>query len=64
MADRARLYVRLVSETATTHAGGGYDLPTLWSRSYFVASVGAAMVRRHIDIQCERPWRKTKAARG
>jgi putative transposase len=36
-------------------------LPTLWSRSLFVASVGAvseAAVRRYIDTQYERPWRK------
>lgn len=36
-------------------------LPTLWSRSFFVASVGAvsaATVRRYIDTQYERPWRK------
>lgn len=37
-------------------------LPTLWSRSFFVASVGAvsaATVRRYIDTQYERPWRKS-----
>lgn len=36
-------------------------LPTLWSRSYFVASVGAVSaetVRKYIDTQYERPWRK------
>jgi putative transposase len=36
-------------------------LPTLWSRSYFVASVGAVSadtVQRYIDTQYERPWRK------
>lgn len=36
-------------------------LPTLWSRSYLVASVGAvsaATVQRYIDTQYERPWRK------
>jgi putative transposase len=36
-------------------------LPTLWSRSYFVATVGtvsAETVRRYIDTQDERPWRK------
>ncbi|MEX5637660.1 IS200/IS605 family transposase [Parafrankia sp. FMc2] len=35
-------------------------LPTLWSRSYFVATVGAVCadtVRRYIDTQNERPWR-------
>jgi REP-associated tyrosine transposase len=40
-------------------------LPTLWSRSFFVASVGAvsaATVRRYIDTQYERPWR-TEGAR-
>jgi putative transposase len=39
-------------------------LPTLWSRSYFVASVGAvsaATVQRYIDTQYERPWRKDRA---
>ena len=36
--------------------------PTLWSRSYFVASgaVSAATVGRYIDTQYERPWRKEK----
>ena len=36
-------------------------LPTLWSRSYFVASVGAVSadtVERYIDTQYERPWQK------
>lgn len=36
-------------------------LPTLWSRSYSVASVGAVSaetVQRYIDTQYERPWRK------
>lgn len=39
-------------------------LPTLWSRSYFVASVGAVSattVQRYIDTQYERPWRKDRA---
>ena len=39
-------------------------LPTLWSRSYFAASVGAvpaAAVQRYIDTQYERPWRKENA---
>jgi putative transposase len=39
-------------------------LPTLWSRSFFVASVGAvsaATVRRYIDTQYERPWRRERA---
>jgi putative transposase len=39
-------------------------LPTLWSRSFFVASVGAvsaATVRRYLDTQYERPWRKERA---
>lgn len=38
-------------------------LPTLWSKSYFTATVGAvsdATVRRYIDTQYERPWRKEK----
>lgn len=38
-------------------------LPTLWSRSFFVASVGAvsaATVQRYIDTQHERPWRKDR----
>lgn len=37
-------------------------LPTLWSSSYFVASVGAVSaetVQRYIETQYERPWRKT-----
>ena len=36
-------------------------LPTLWSRSYFVVTVGAvsaSAVQRYIDTQYERPWRK------
>lgn len=36
-------------------------IPTLWSRSYFVASVGAVSattVQKYIDTQWERPWRK------
>ncbi|WP_433463864.1 IS200/IS605 family transposase [Spirillospora sp. CA-128828] len=36
-------------------------LPTLWSSSYFVATVGAVSqdtVRRYIDTQWERPWKK------
>lgn len=39
-------------------------LPTLWSRSYFVATVGAvsaATVQRYIDTQYERPWRKGRS---
>ena len=39
-------------------------LPTLWSRSYFVASVGAVSavtVQRYIDTQYERSWRKERA---
>lgn len=37
-------------------------LPTLWSRSFFVASVGAVSektVQRYIETQYERPWRKS-----
>lgn len=36
-------------------------LPTLWSRSFFVATVGAvsaATVKRYIDTRYERPWRE------
>lgn len=36
-------------------------LPTLWSRSFLVATVGAvsaAAVQRYIDTQYERPWLK------
>jgi putative transposase len=36
-------------------------LPTLWSRSYFIASAGAVSaetVKQYIDTQYERPWRK------
>ena len=39
-------------------------LPTLWSRSYFAATVGAvsaATVRRYTDTQYELPWRKERA---
>lgn len=38
-------------------------LPTLWSSSYFAASVGAVSaetVQQYIDTQCERPWRKDR----
>jgi putative transposase len=37
-------------------------LPTLWSRSFFCATVGAVSadtVQRYIDTQYERPWRKS-----
>lgn len=37
-------------------------LPTLWSRSFFVSTVGAVSaktVQQYIDTQWERPWRKT-----
>jgi len=40
-------------------------LPTLWSRSFFVATVGAvsaATMQRYIDTQYERPWRKGAAS--
>ncbi|WP_433467777.1 IS200/IS605 family transposase [Spirillospora sp. CA-128828] len=36
-------------------------LPTLWSSSYLVSSVGAVSddtVQRYIDTQWERPWKK------
>jgi putative transposase len=39
-------------------------LPTLWSRSYFASTVGnvnAATIKRYIDTQWERPWRKEPA---
>src|SRR4029079_14891854 len=39
------------------------QLPTLWSSSYFAAPVGAVSadtVRRYIDTQWERPWKKQK----
>ncbi|WP_225096289.1 IS200/IS605 family transposase [Streptomyces sp. CoH27] len=39
------------------------QLPTLWSSSYFAASVGdvsADTIRRYIDTQWERPWRERK----
>lgn len=39
-------------------------LPTLWSRSFFVATVGAvsaATVQRYIDTQYERPWRTERS---
>lgn len=39
-------------------------LPTLWSRSFFVATVGsvsAETVQKYIDSQWERPWRKDGA---
>lgn len=42
-------------------------LPTLWSSSYFAASVGAVSaetVRTYIDTQWERPWKKDKETRS
>jgi putative transposase len=39
-------------------------LPTLWSRSYFAATVGTApaqTVPRYIGTQTGRPWRKERA---
>lgn len=36
-------------------------LPTLWSRSFFAVTVGAVSamaVRRYLDSQYERPWRR------
>ncbi len=42
-------------------------LPTLWSSSYFAASVGAVSadtVRKYIETQWERPWKKDKEARA
>lgn len=42
-------------------------MPTLWSSSYFAASVGAVSaetVRKYIDTQWERPWTKGKGARS
>jgi putative transposase len=39
------------------------QLPTLWSSSYFAASVGAVSadtVQRYIETQWERPWKKEK----
>lgn len=38
-------------------------LPTLWSSSYFAASVGAVSadtVQKYIDTQWERPWKKRR----
>lgn len=38
-------------------------LPTLWSRSFFVATVGTVSpttVRRYMDTQYERPWRRDR----
>jgi putative transposase len=40
------------------------QLPTLWSRPYFAATVGAASaetVRRHGGTQNERPWQEERA---
>ncbi|GGM25070.1 IS200/IS605 family transposase ISH22 [Micromonospora sonchi] len=40
-------------------------LPTLWSRSYFVGSVGtvsAATIQGYTETQWERPWRKGAAS--
>ncbi|WP_434091094.1 IS200/IS605 family transposase [Streptomyces flaveus] len=41
------------------------QLPTLWSSSYFAASVGAVStqtVQRYIETQWERPWQKGEQA--
>ncbi len=40
------------------------QLPTLWSRPYFAATVGAVSaetVRRHGGTQNERPWQEERA---
>jgi putative transposase len=42
-------------------------MPTLWSSSFFVASVGAVSaetVQRYIDTQRERPWTKNGKEKG
>ncbi|WP_424534994.1 IS200/IS605 family transposase [Sphaerisporangium viridialbum] len=42
-------------------------LPTLWSSSYFAASVGAVSadtVQRYIQTQWERPWKKEQGERA
>jgi putative transposase len=65
---------------ATTHAGGVYDLGyrVVWCPKYRrpvltgqvkdrCEELIRAKVAEHswdVDIQCERPWRKTKAAHG
>ncbi len=39
------------------------QLSTLWSRSFFISTVGAvdeATVKAYIETQYERPWRKKK----
>ncbi|GAB4100525.1 hypothetical protein GCM10028789_26900 [Sinomonas halotolerans] len=41
-------------------------LPTLWSPSFYVTTVGAVSagtVQRYIDTQWERPWRKDSQLR-
>lgn len=41
-------------------------MPTLWSSSFFVASVGAVSadtVEKYINTQWERPWTKTQKER-
>jgi putative transposase len=42
------------------------QMPTLWSSSFFVASVGAVSadtIQRYIETQWERPWTKTREQR-
>lgn len=76
MPDHVRLFVRphlkdsasrvanqLKGFTPGMVRGEFAQLPTVWSRSLFVATVGgvsAATVRRFIDTQYERSWRKEK----
>jgi putative transposase len=41
--------------------------PTLWSSSFFAASIGAvsaATVEKYINTQWERPWKEEKGAQS
>jgi putative transposase len=68
MPDHVHLFVKHSPKCSVSHVANplkGSQLPTLWSSSYFAASVGAvsaATVQRYIDTQWERPGQKEGGA--
>lgn len=59
VANQFKGYTSRVLRAEFPHLGS--KLPTLWSSSYFAASVGdvnADAVQRYIDTQWERSWKK------
>ena len=62
MANQFRGYTSHVLRAEFPHLRS--ELPTLWSKPYFAAGVGAvsaATVQRYIGPQYERPWRKERS---